>query len=223
MLFVGIDFSISSPAYCISDDSDVLLWGSISRTDRTEESLKKNKNKPYYILGNSTKIDLHFLEKRNLPSDYSERERAKIGYFLEIVDLLWGSICSFIGDREFLVAMEGLSFASNGNALIDISMATALLRERIVGRVGANNFFVFSPTTIKKFALKGNAKKNELYVSLYESEQSGENMVEFKSILKSNSSEWITGSGGVNKPVDDLVDATWISSYLKKQYHESNK
>jgi len=219
MLFVGIDFSISSPAYCISSEDDVLVWGSVSRTDRSEESLKKNRIKPYYILGESDLFSLYFLEKKDLPSDYSERERIKIKYFLEVVDSLWNSILDFVGDREFTVAMEGLSFASNGNALIDISMATALLRERIVDVVGVDRFFVFSPTSIKKFALKGNAKKNELYVSLYESEQSGKNMVEFQRILRENSQEWITGSGNVNKPVDDLVDATWISLYLKNQQY----
>ena len=136
---------------------------------------------------------------------------------LDIVNFLWNSILDEVGDQEFIVAMEGLSFASNGNALIDISMATALLRERIVGKIGSNNFFVYSPTSIKKFAIKGNAKKDQLYIALCESGSEGENLNKFINLLKENQSEWITPKGAVNKPIDDLVDATWIALYLKSE------
>ena len=119
--------------------------------------------------------------------------------------------------------MEGLSFSSNGNALIDISMATALLRERIRNRIGTQNFHVFSPTSIKKFALKGNSKKDELYEALCSRDLEGTNLDDFCRILSDNKSEWITGAKQVNKPIDDLVDATWILLYLRKEILEKNE
>jgi Holliday junction resolvasome RuvABC endonuclease subunit len=120
-----------------------------------------------------------------------------------------------MGNEPFKVAMEGLSFSSNGNSLVDIAMATALLRERIIKGIGVENFHVFSPTSIKKFAVKGNAKKDELYTALVNLKEEGTNMNELTQILEKNQSEWITPKKVVNKPVDDVVDATWILLFLK--------
>ena len=166
---------------------------------------------------------LDYIERSKLPEDYSKRERMKIDYFLEIVDTLWTRISNEIGTEHCYVAMEGLSFSSNGNALIDISMATALLRERIRNRIGTENFHVFSPTSIKKFALKGNSKKDELYEALCSRDLEGTNLDDFCRILSDNKSEWITGAKQVNKPIDDLVDATWILLYLRKEILEKNE
>ena len=96
-------------------------------------------------------------------------------------------------------------------------MATALLRERIIKEIGVENFHVFSPTSIKKFAVKGNAKKDELYTALVNLKEEGTNMNELTQILEKNQSEWITPKKVVNKPVDDVVDATWILLYLRSE------
>ena len=214
MNLVGIDFSINSPSFCCLKDNKY-VWGSLTRSDRTEESLKKNSKKPFSILGDMENFRFIFLDKKELPSEYSERERIKIEYFLEIVDNLWEAISNEMGDEPFKVAMEGLSFSSNGNSLVDIAMATALLRERITKGIGVENFHVFSPTSIKKFAVKGNAKKDELYLALIDLKEEGTNMNELSQVLAENQQEWITPKKVVNKPVDDVVDATWILLFLK--------
>ena len=214
MNLVGIDFSINSPSFCCLKDNNY-VWGSLTRSDRTEDSLKKNSKKPFFVLGDMENLRFIFLNKKELPSEYSERERIKIEYFLEIVDNLWEAIVNEMGDKPFRVAMEGLSFSSNGNSLVDIAMATALLRERIINKIGVENFHVFSPTSIKKFAVKGNAKKDELYYALVDLKEEGTNMNELTQVLAENREEWITPKKVVNKPVDDIVDATWILLFLK--------
>lgn len=214
MNLVGIDFSINSPSFCCLRDNNY-VWGSLTRSDRTVESLKKNSKKPFFVLGDMENLRFIFLNKKELPSEYSERERIKIEYFLEIVDNLWEAIVNEMGDEPFRVAMEGLSFSSNGNSLVDIAMATALLRERIINKIGVENFHVFSPTSIKKFAVKGNAKKDELYHALVDLKEEGTNMNELTQVLAENREEWITPKKVVNKPVDDIVDATWILLFLK--------
>ena len=214
MNLVGIDFSINSPSFCCLKDNNY-VWGSLTRSDRTEDSLKKNSKKPFFVLGDMENLRFIFLNKKELPSEYSERERIKIEYFLEIVDNLWEAISNEMGDEPFKVAMEGLSFSSNGNSLVDIAMATALLRERIINKIGVENFHVFSPTSIKKFAVKGNAKKDELYYALVDLKEEGTNMNELTQVLAENREEWITPKKVVNKPVDDIVDATWILLFLK--------
>jgi len=219
MNLVGIDFSLNSPSFCCLKDSHY-IWGSLTRSDRSGDSLCKNPKKPFFYLSTHPDFVVRFLEKSSLPESYSERERAKNGYFLEIVDTLWDSIKEVMGDEEYFVAMEGLSFSSNGNSLIDISMATALLRDRIIKEIGGERFFVFSPTSIKKFALKGNAKKDELYHALCEQKEDGTNLSELTNMLESNKIEWITPSKVVNKPIDDIVDATWINKFLKNNLEE---
>jgi hypothetical protein len=219
MNVIGIDFSLNSPAFCCYKDGKY-IWGSLTRSDRSPESHLKSQKKPFAILDTESDFNLYFVEKKDLPDDYTGRERIKIVYFMGIVDQLWASISDIMGESEFYVAMEGLSFSSNGNSLIDISMATALLRKKIIDRVGADKFYVFSPTSIKKFALKGNAKKNELYEALINFKESETNLENFSNILEVNKTEWITPAKVVNKPIDDIVDATWITLYLKKELKE---
>jgi hypothetical protein len=215
MTYIGIDFSLTSPAFCVFKNGKY-SWGSLTRTDRTSESLKKSKDKPYAVLDGDPDIDLFFLTKKEMPEEYSARERVKIDYFQDIVDVFWYHIEPFI-DGEVKIAMEGLSFASNGNALIDISMATALIRKKIVDKIGSQNFYVFPPTAIKKFAGKGNFKKDEMYYSLIQkAPEAGGNFTDFTDTIAKHSSSWITKSKQVNKPVDDLVDASWICLFLQE-------
>jgi hypothetical protein len=208
--YIGIDFSLNSPAFCIITEKET-MWGSLTRTDRTSESLKKSKDKPYAILDGFEQFDLFFLDKKELPDDYSQKERVKIAYFQELVEVFWNKILSHVDVTNAYVAMEGLSFMSAGNALIDISMATALIRKKIIDSIDSERFHVFSPTEIKKFAGKGNFKKDEMYDSLVASKR----IPLLCDILEKNRNNWITPSLQINKPVDDLVDATWISLFLK--------
>lgn len=218
---VGIDFSINSPAFCCFKNGKY-IWGSLTRSERSAESHLKNEKKPFSVLKTNEDFSILFLERKDLPDSYIERERSKITYFLEIVDSLWCKISEIMDGSEFSVAMEGLSFSSNGNSLIDISMATALLRKRIIESVGVDNFYVFSPTSIKKYAAKGNAKKDELYEALCNRKEEGTNLEVFTNILEVNKSEWITPARAINKPIDDIVDATWINLYLKTHLREIN-
>lgn len=208
-IFIGIDFSLNSPAYCVLSNSK-FFWGSLTRSDRGEDSFLKSANKPYSVLSKTPNFNLTFLTKEKLPEEYSAKERIKIDYFLELVDFFWSGIEPHIECPKTHIAIEGLSFASNGNALIDISMATALLRAKITQKIGSQNFHVFSPTSVKKFAVKGNAKKDELYQALIEQKMKGTNFETLTKTLQMYQSQWITPAKSVNKPVDDLVDATWI-------------
>jgi hypothetical protein len=221
MTYIGIDFSLTSPAFCVLKDGKY-TWGSLTRTDRTSDSLKKNKDKPYAILDGDPVIDLFFLAKKEMPEEYSAKERVKIDYFQEVVDSLWSHIEPFLGG-DVKIAIEGLSFSSNGNALIDISMATALIRKKIVDTIGSENFFVYSPTSIKKFAKKGNAKKDELYHAIIDKQVPETNFSHLTKILDTHKGNWITGSGSVNKPMDDIIDASWICLYLIENLKDVKK
>ncbi len=221
-VLIGIDFSLNSPAFCIRRENN-FIWGSLTRSDRNENSLKKSKDKPFFVLDGMKEFFLSFLEKKSIPEEYSEKERIKIVYFMELVDHFWSSIEKHClpGD-EVYVAIEGLSFASNGNALIDISMATALLRKKIMDFSGPERFYVFSPTSVKKFALKGNAKKDELYHRIMEMQLPETNLHTFTNALKDHQDSWITPKRNINKPIDDIIDATWICLFLGHEIEPKN-
>jgi len=173
----------------------------------------KSEIKPYSALSQMSNMHLIFLDRKSFPDSYTEKERSKMQNYLEIVDSLWHHLSSQVKPEDNLVvALEGLSFASNGNSLIDISMATALLRERIIERTGFDNFHVYSPTAVKKFAFKGNCKKDELYYALLQKNEPG--LEDFLNILRAGADSWISPSKSVQKPLDDLIDATWICLYL---------
>jgi hypothetical protein len=218
MNFVGIDFSLNSPAFCVIKE-DSCFWGSLTRTERTLESLRKNADKPYHILKDSPNFSLFTIGKDALPEDYAEKERAKIDYFLGAVDAFWSEIEKNV-EGDFKVAMEGLSFMSAGNSLIDISMATALIRKKIIDRIGSQNFYVFSPTAIKKFAGKGNFKKDEMYESLVKFPDPEMKLSPFTAVLDINRDKWITKAKQIAKPIDDMVDATFVALLLQEEAKE---
>jgi hypothetical protein len=112
--------------------------------------------------------------------------------------------------------MEGLSFGSSGNSLIDISMTTALIRSAIVKKIDPNNFFVLSPTTVKKFALKGNSKKDELYNTLLETRSEDSRLVPLIKELKEYKDKWVKGPNKVETPCSDIIDATWIALFVEE-------
>jgi len=43
------------------------------------------------------------------------------------------------------------------------------------------------------------------------------NLDHFARILEENKTEWITGAKAINKPIDDMVDSTWVNLYLKEE------
>ena len=116
------------------------------------------------------------------------------------------------------VFMEGLAYSSSGNSLIDISMLTILLRERLMRVIPSSQFYVFSPASIKKFAISGNAKKKLLFETLLLKED--KRIEQFQMLLKENQSRWIKLSGDVVAPCNDLIDSIWIAlfgeTFLKK-------
>ena len=95
-------------------------------------------------------------------------------------------------------------------------MTTALVRAGVVKKINPDNFYVLSPTTLKKFAVKGNAKKDELYNKLIEDRISDDRLKPLLNVLKEYKDSWIKGSGKVENPCSDIIDATWICLFIEE-------
>lgn len=228
-IFITCDFSLNSPAILIENDG-ILQWITLTRYDNsktTKEKIVNSKKSPYKYIMELSNMDVKFLERTVLDKkNYSQIERIKFKEYKEIIDIIKDSInnnIKEIADSDIYIGIEGLSFSSNGNYIIDITSATSLLKKYFIEDLllnNLNNFFVFSPQSIKKFAGKGSYKKKEMYLSLIE-----RNLIndEFINILRDNQYDWITNAGAVKPPISDLIDAAWIYLLLKETVNSENK
>lgn len=212
--FIGIDFSLNSPGFSILTENDC-RWISLHRTSNIIDKMLKKEGSPFKVLNDSKFVDINIVKKKEFRGEYHIIERDKIInaiYFSEsVMELLFPYL-----DESTIVGMEGLSFGSSGNSLIDISMTTALIRSAIVKKIDPNNFFVLSPTTVKKFALKGNSKKDELYNRLLETRSDDSRLEPLIKVLKEYKDKWVKGPNKVETPCSDIIDATWIALFVEE-------
>jgi hypothetical protein len=176
--------------------------------------LKKD-GSPFKVLNDNNYIDINIISKKEFKGEYHVNEREKILNAIYFSDLAMELLDPYL-DNKTIVGMEGLSFGSTGNSLIDISTTTALVRSAIVKKIDPNNFFVLSPTTVKKFALKGNSKKDELYNILIEKKSDDSRLAPLITVLNEYKDKWIKGPNKVETPCSDIVDATWIALFVEE-------
>jgi hypothetical protein len=210
---IGIDFSLNSPGICILNE-DGMKWISIHRTKNSIPNMLKKAGTPFTVLGKKEFVTVNLIERETHEGEYHEKERSKIVSAVHFADLIFKEIEPYLNENTH-IGMEGISFGSRGNSLIDISMATALLRERLIRVINPERLFVIAPTTIKKFAIKGNAKKDQLYDAIIEKGKEDMRVNKLSTILEKNKGLWVKKSGKVDDPCSDIIDATWICLYIE--------
>ena len=218
---IGIDLSLNSTGICVLRGNSIDLV-SVFKTDNNIDKIFSRND--HFTLLNGCKELKMILKNKELDKskEYHIREREKISNFVslasEIKDAIIGSIKD--GDDVY-IGMEGISFGSPGNSLIDISMLTGILRSEILKILGNDpgRFFVFSPTAIKKFAGKGNFKKIEMYDSLCAQTEVNS---DFITLIKEKKEMMVTKSGTVKKPTEDIIDSIWVARFLKNEIENNN-
>ena len=113
---------------------------------------------PFKVFSEIPNFSLNVIEKERADGEYWEVERKKIENFLVIADSFMDMIKPHI-DEETVVFMEGISFGSSGNSLIDISMCTALIRERLVNVVGSERLNIYHLLQLKNLHIRVMPKK----------------------------------------------------------------
>lgn len=211
---IGIDFSLNGPGFCILTE-DSAKWISLHRTSNNIPKMLKKLGSPFNVFSGSENVSINIIDKETYSGEYYDKERQKILNAIYFSDIVMDLLDPYLNE-DTLVGMEGFSFASNGNSLIDIVTTSTLVRSAIVKKINPNNFFVISPTTIKKYAVKGNAKKFELYDKIIESED--KRLLPLTNTLKINKSVWVKPSGKVDDPCSDIIDATWISLFVEENF-----
>ena len=147
-IYIGIDYSISSPAICILKD------------DITEIHCFHKKDSFFYLVDkklNDFKITTHLLDKKVLELyDYYEKQ----------TDIILSAILHSLDSNNYYLSLEDYSFSSNGK-VFNIGEATGLLKYKLFKN--RLSYIVFSPKTIKKFATgNGNSNKDNMVDQFYQ-------------------------------------------------------
>ena len=159
MTIVSIDFSILYPGVCICKDFKEYTWLSVVNGNTTK---KHRKNLEDLTLEYPTINILYTDTKRSKDAQYHVTERIKLVNYLEATNLLISGLTDLVDlDDDIIVAIEGISFGSKGNALVDIAQATGIIKSKLIDHLLKGNvdrFFVFSPGELKNaIECKGNA------------------------------------------------------------------
>jgi hypothetical protein len=213
---IGIDLSLNSTGICILRGNHINLV-SVFKTDNNIEKIF-SRNDHFTLLGECKELKMILKNKElDKSKEYHIREREKISNFVSLANEIKDAIIESIAEcDDVYIGMEGISFGSPGNSLIDISMLTGILRSEILKILGndSGRFFVFSPTAIKKFAGKGNFKKIEMYDSLCSQTEVNS---DFITLIKEKKEMMVTKSGTVKKPTEDIIDSIWVAKFLKSE------
>lgn len=115
-----------------------------------------------------------------------------------------------------LLQIEGFSFNSTSSSYINIVEYTSILKY-VIMKEGINVVSI-PPTSVKKFAGKGNFKKPDMFRAFLEINDIKLNQTKFWKNCKLYKDEIITLSKngekeGVRKPFEDIVDSFWVCFY----------
>ena len=211
MNFLAVDFSLNSPGICIYNDKS-----------------KKYHFVSYMKPGTGTKAEQKLQEEISLLSDvtlvnqpdftntetFSSAELLKVKRYDKMADDIINLLLqnSFEGDG-FTIAFEGTSYGSNGgtNNMIDMAAGAAILKLKLLKTLNPDDIKTVAPTTIKKFAGKGNMNKLQLFDCFQRNVN--EDPILAKSPLWKIVKDLEVGKK-IPKPLDDLVDAYFLVAYV---------
>jgi len=200
---VAIDYSINSPGICLLKDGVPHYISYIKPKSGTkkQQALQEEMN----LLNDVTLI--------NQPEpNVDKQEMTRVLRHRTIAE----GVCDLIAehtntDEEYKIYFEGSSYGTSRfgtNSLIDLASASSILKSYLIDRFNVTALEVYAPTTIKKHAGKGNMKKMDMWVVYINDESNRESGLwnfcqQFKEDKK------------VMKPLDDLVDAYFLMSYVR--------
>lgn len=204
MIFIGIDFSISSPAVCINDDNKFSYYSLYRPGKLTKKEvigidvLKEFKNL-------SLNINKPIVESKN----YQLRETNNLIEAEFLTDSIIEYIQSKIKDSEVKIGLEGFSYGSTGNRLAELAGYNYLLRHKLIKN--NYNFSIYSPKTIKAVAGNGNYNKDQIaesYLNIIDDD-------ELRIFLNDNKDTLFINRKYL-KPIDDLIDAYFTMKTVEK-------
>jgi hypothetical protein len=197
-MIIGIDFSINSTAITLRNDKGIVMMSFVPNYESGKSAWKAHD-------ALRSVIQIHSYKKDGSSKDSTEDQRIK----LRNADRLSTLIINSIGEQNLQKAkrinIEGFSYASKGNAFIDLITYNTFLKSKLYAIVG-DRIYVVPPKTLKKrYTGNGNATKCDMLRSYLE-----KNDNQLCTLIR----EVVTireGEFPIPKPIDDLVDSIALS------------
>lgn len=202
MLYIGIDFSMNSTAVCIQRDDSEEEFYSIHRIGFRKKDL------PFYAKSgiNFTQLEKFNAYDKEVKKKNHEMEYDKLDKAVAMCDIIINLIDKY--DEDFHVSIEGFSYNGIGKRSFDLAGFQYVLRSILFKDKRMKSIYVFTPTEIKKFAVKGNATKGDM-IDMFGTIIDAKNPV--SKLLKENQEHFKM----YPKPIDDLVDSYYAKEMLK--------
>jgi len=199
---VAIDFSINSPGICLYKDGKPHFISFLKPKTGTKKEQKLQEE--------MAMLDDVTLIYQQEP-DIKKQELTRV---LRHRDISKG-VCDIIEEhtdptQPYAFYFEGSSYGTSRfgtNSLIDLASASSILKSDMIDRFDVAEMEVYAPTTIKKFAGKGNMSKLDMWDAFLCLETLNHSKL-FKFCQQ------FKGDKKIMKPLDDLVDAYFLLEYV---------
>lgn len=209
----AFDFSMSKPALCVFINNKIYFYCFPMNIDKISKSKLENVNVIVYNRELSSIVKKEY-DSHTLVIEHVNRANKLSNLILNVISNLIEK--NNIDKNNVIIATEGLSFASKGDAMLDLSGYKYVLLSKLQEN-GFNNIKTYSPITIKSVA--GCAKKGQYGKEsmIYKTMEERDNIHSFIDCLKYNSQELKKKTAFV-QCVDDLVDSYWcLKTTIEKE------
>jgi len=212
MNYVSVDFSLNSPGICIfnteSNTHHYISYVKPGLGTKKEQKLQEDIS----LLSDVTLV--YQQDWKTTFGDYSKNELAKVRRYMATADQIINIILGITKTKnDYIIAFEGTSYGSKmgTNNIIDMAAGAAILKEQMISQLHVKDILTVAPTTIKKFAGKGNMNKLQLFEAYQQNVN--DDPILARSPLHSMIKDLEIGKK-IPKPLDDLVDAYFLVTYV---------
>jgi hypothetical protein len=211
MNYLAVDFSLNSPGLSIYNDKKKSYHFISYIKPKTGTKAEQKLQEEISLLEDVTLVNQPDFTNNE---SFSSAELLKVKRYDKMADDLINLILqnSFEGDG-FTIAFEGTSYGSKmgTNNMIDMAAGAAILKLKLLKTLNPEDLLTVAPTTIKKFAGKGNMNKLQLFEAYQKNVN--EDQILAKSPLWKLVKDLEIGKK-IPKPLDDLVDAYFLAAYV---------
>jgi aryl-phospho-beta-D-glucosidase BglC (GH1 family) len=212
MNYVSVDFSLNYPGICIfnteSNTHHYISYVKPGLGTKKEQKLQEDIS----LLSDVTLV--YQPDWKTTFGDYSKNELAKVRRYMATADQIINIILGITKTKnDYIIAFEGTSYGSKmgTNNIIDMAAGAAILKEQMISQLHVKDILTVAPTTIKKFAGKGNMNKLQLFEAYQQNVN--DDPILAQSPLHSMIKDLEIGKK-IPKPLDDLVDAYFLVTYV---------
>jgi len=211
MNYLAVDFSLNSPGICIYNDKSKNFHFISYIKPKTGTKAEQRLQEEISLFSDVTLVSQpDFTNKES----FSSAELLKIKRYDKMADDIINLVLQNSHDGDgFTIAFEGTSYGSKmgTNNMIDMAAGAAILKLKLLRTLNPEDILTVAPTTIKKFAGKGNMNKLQLFDAFQQ------NVNEDPVLAKSPLWKYVKGlevEKKIPKPLDDLVDAYFLVAYI---------